>query len=109
MGDGLPLVRGTLDVLVLRALERGPKHGYAVVSDLADLSDGAIQVEDGALYQSLHRMRERGWVRSEWGHAESGKRARFYELTPEGRARLVRDAREWLRYSEAVSKVLGPS
>jgi transcriptional regulator len=109
MGDGLPLVRGTLDVLVLRALERGPKHGYAVVSDLADLSDGAIQVEDGALYQSLHRMRERGWVRSEWGHAESGKRARFYELTPEGRARLERDAREWLRYSEAVSKVLGPS
>lgn len=109
MGEGLPLVRGTLDILVLRALERGPKHGYAVVSELAELSEGAIQVEDGALYQSLHRMRERGWVNSEWGHAESGKRARFYELTPEGRARLERDARAWLRYSEAVRKVLGRS
>lgn len=109
MGGGLPLVRGTLDILVLRALERGPKHGYAVVSELAELSDGAIRVDDGALYQSLHRMREKGWVSSEWGHAESGKRARFYELTAAGRARLERDAREWLLYSDAVRKVLGRS
>ena len=109
MGEGLPLVRGTLDILVLRVLEAGPKHGYQVVSAIADRSDGAIRVEDGALYQCLHRMREKGWLLSEWGHAESGKRARYYELTEAGRERLARDTREWLRYSEAVSKVLKPS
>lgn len=109
MGDGLPLVRGTLDVLILRVLEGGARHGYAVASEIAELSDGALQVDDGALYQSLHRMREKGWVRSEWGHAESGKRAKFYELTDKGRARLKEDVREWLLYSEAVRKVLKPS
>lgn len=108
MGDGIPLVRGTLDILVLRTLVHGPKHGYQVVSEIADRSDGTIQVDDGALYQSLHRMRERGWVRSEWGHAESGKRARFYELTEQGRERLENDAREWRRYADAVHRVLGP-
>lgn len=108
MGDGIPLVRGTLDILVLRTLAQGPKHGYQVVSEIADRSDGTIQVDDGALYQSLHRMRERGWVQSEWGHAESGKRARFYELTEQGRERLDHDAREWRRYADAVQRVLGP-
>jgi PadR family transcriptional regulator PadR len=109
MSEGLPLVRGTLDILVLRVLEAGPRHGYDVVSQIADRSGGEIQVDDGALYQSLHRMREKGWIAAEWGHAESGKRARFYELTPEGRARLGADTRGWLRYSQAVTKVLESS
>lgn len=108
MGDGIPLVRGTLDVLVLRTLEHGARHGYGVATEIASKSDGTIQVDDGALYQSLHRMREKGWVRSEWGHADSGKRAKFYELTSEGREQLARDAREWRLYADAVHKVLGP-
>ena len=69
MTDSLRLLRGTLNVLILRTLEAGPRHGYDIVSAIAHLSDGALRVEDGALYQSLHRMRERGWVRSEWGTA----------------------------------------
>ncbi len=109
MTDPLRLVRGTLDVLILRTLEAGPRHGYDIVSAIADLSDGALVVEDGALYQSLHRMRERGWVRSEWGHGDSGKRARFYELTRRGRGELERETRRWMDYSEAVLKVLRPS
>ena len=108
MTDPLRLLRGTLDVVILRTLEAGPRHGYDIVSALADRSEGALQVEDGALYQSLHRMRERGWVRSEWGHAQSGKRARFYELTPRGRKELQRASREWLDYSDAILKILRP-
>ncbi len=108
MGGGLPLVRGTLDILVLRVLKGGARHGYGVVSAIAKQSEGAIQVEDGALYQSLHRMREKGFVQSEWGHADNGKRARFYELTDTGRERLEKDTSEWFLYSEAVVKVLRP-
>lgn len=109
MTDSLRLLRGTLDVLILRTLEGGPRHGYDIVSAIADRSDGALRIEDGALYQSLHRMRERGWVRSEWGHGDSGKRARFYELTARGRKEFERETRQWLDYSEAVRKVLRPS
>jgi transcriptional regulator len=109
MTESMKLMRGTLDVLVLETLGSGRKHGYEVVAMIADLSDGALQVEDGALYQALHRMRAKGWVSSEWGHAETGKRARFYELTPDGRRRLDEERSRWLDYAEAVRKVLGPS
>lgn len=106
----LPLLRGTLDVLVLRALADAPEplHGYGVVSHLEAVSGGALRVEDGALYQALHRMAERGWVESDWGHAESGKRARFYTLTDEGRTQLRTESVTWVAYAEALLRVLNP-
>lgn len=103
------LLRGTLHILILRALEAGKLHGYGVVSHIEARTGSAFRIEDGALYQALHRMQERGWVDSEWGHAESGKRARFYWLTPAGRKQLAREAADWRTYVEAVSAMLRPS
>jgi PadR family transcriptional regulator PadR len=108
MPNTLPLLRGTLDVLILKTLTRGPLHGYGVVARLEEATEGALQVEDGALYQSLHRMEERGWIESDWGHAENGKRARFYRLTPAGRRRLKAETADWLRYAEIMFRVLRP-
>lgn len=100
------LLRGTLHILILKTLSGGPLHGYAVASEIADRTGGVVSVEDGALYQALHRMQERGWLESEWGHAENGKRARFYRLSEEGKRRLRLETESWLEYVEAVSKVL---
>ncbi len=103
------LLRGTLHVLILRTLAGGSLHGYAIASAMAERSDDVVTLEDGALYQALHRMEERGWLDSEWGHAENGKRARFYRLTPEGRRRLDLETRGWLEYVTAVQKILSPA
>ena len=102
------LLRGTLHVLALRILEQGPLHGYALARRLEDESGGVLGVEDGALYQALHRMEERGWLASEWGHADTGKRARFYRLTAAGRRRLAAETASWVRYADAVLRVLRP-
>lgn len=103
------LLRGTLHVLILRTLAGGPLHGYAIASTMAERSGKVVAVEDGALYQALHRMEERGWLESEWGHADNGKRARFYRLTAEGRRRLEVETRGWLEYVAAVQKILAPA
>ena len=103
------LLRGTLHLLILQTLSDGPLHGYAIVSRIAENSSGAVGIEDGALYQALHRMQERGWLESEWAHAKSGKRARFYQLTEEGRDRLEIETETWVRYADAVFQVLRPA
>jgi PadR family transcriptional regulator, regulatory protein PadR len=100
------LLRGTLHVLILNCLSAGPLHGYAIATRLARRSDGVFDIEDGALYQALHRMEARDWVQSEWGHADNGKRARFYRLTEAGRRQLKLETRSWTQYAEAVFKVL---
>ena len=102
----MKLLRGTLDVLILRTLAKGPAHGYAVVEWIREVTDGAIEVEDGALYTSLHRMEKRGWLRSTWGASDNNRRAKYYELTPEGRKELNSATEDWSRYAEAVFKVL---
>ncbi len=104
--QGLDLLQGTLDVLVLRALSWGTMHGYAVARFIREGSDGSFQILDGALYTSLHRMEERGWVESEWGTSEKGKRAKFYELTAAGRRALRAETASWDRYVSAVAKVM---
>ncbi|HXV85601.1 MAG TPA: PadR family transcriptional regulator [Gemmatimonadales bacterium] len=109
MADSLQLLRGTLDVLILKTLAGNKLHGYAIVSRITDRTNGVLAVDDGALYQSLHRMEEREWVESEWGHADSGKRARFYRLTDSGRRQLRVETSNWLRYAEAVLRVLQPA
>ena len=103
----LGLLQGTLDVLVLKSLSWGPRHGHAVARIIRSTTDGAFEVLDGSLYAALHRMEERGWVEAEWGLSDKGKRAKFYKLTPAGRAQLRSEATAWQRYAEAVAKLLG--
>lgn len=102
----MDLLQGTLDVLVLRTLTAGPRHGYDIARAIKGLSDDVLQVEEGALYPALHRLRARGWVESEWGRSEKNRRAKFYQLTPAGREALAAEARNWDRYAEAVGRVL---
>jgi len=104
--DDLQLLQGTLDVLVLKTLSWGPRHGYAIARWLKDSSNNALNVEDRALYLSLHRMQERGWVESDWGMTENNRRAKYYQLTPEGRQALRERTATWSRYARAVTKVL---
>jgi PadR family transcriptional regulator, regulatory protein PadR len=103
----LQLLQGTLDVLVLKTLTRGALHGYAIVRAIRDTTDAELVVEDRALYVSLHRMEQRGWVKSEWGVSENNRRAKFYVLTTAGRKQLRAQSERWARYATAVSKVLG--
>jgi transcriptional regulator len=100
------LLQGTLDVLILKALSWGPAHGYAVARWLQHITDDVLQVEEGSLYPALHRMERRGWIAAEWGLSENNRRAKFYELTGEGRRQLRLEATTWLRFSDAVGKVL---
>ncbi len=101
------LLQGTLDVLVLKALAHNPRHGYGVAEWVRNTTDGTLQVEDGALYTSLHRMEKRGWIAAEWGISANNRRAKYYSLTDAGRAELAKASGDWARYAEAVFKVLG--
>ena len=102
----LDLLQGTLDVLVLRALSWQPMHGYAVARFIRQGSAQAFKVLDGALYTSLHRMEERGWVESEWGASDKKKRAKFYRLTAAGRRALRSETESWNDYVTAVGRVM---
>jgi transcriptional regulator len=105
--ESLPLLQGTLDILVLKALINGPRHGYGVAQWIRETTDDALQIEEGALYTSLHRLEKRGWLESTWGLSENNRQAKFYSPTPDGIKRLRKGARSWARYADAVSKVLG--
>jgi len=107
--ESLPLLKGTLDLLLLKALSWGPMHGYGIASWLEHQSDGALVVDDSALYQALQRLEGRGLVRAEWGITENNRRARFYKLTAPGRNRLRADAATWLRYTRSVTTILSLS
>jgi transcriptional regulator len=102
----LGLLQGTLDVLILTTLSREPMHGYGISRAVRDRSDGALGIEDAALYQALHRLEHRGLTEAEWGVSENNRRARYYQLTAEGRKQLRNETASWRRYAEAVFKVL---
>ena len=104
--DNLELLKGTLDVLVLKALTWGPRHGYAVARWIDDATRGALQIEEGALYHALHRLEKRGWLSSEWGVSETNRRAKYYALTAAGRRQLAVQTATWTRYAEAVFAAL---
>jgi PadR family transcriptional regulator, regulatory protein PadR len=106
MAGSLELLRGTLDVLVLKTLSWEPQHGYGISKALRAATDEAFQVEEGALYPALRRLEKRGLVEAEWGATETGREARFYRLTQAGRATLESEVRSWSRYVEAMSRVL---
>lgn len=102
----LELLQGTLDVLVLKTLTWGPRHGYAVARWLKEQSDGALEVEDRALYAALHRLEEQGLISAEWGVSENNRKAKYYELTTKGRRALRSKAGDFEDYASAVFKVL---
>jgi transcriptional regulator len=101
------LLQGTLDVLVLKALTWGPRHGHAVARMIRHASGGAFDVLDGSLYAALHRLEERELVEGEWGLSDRGKRAKFYRLTARGRQQLRAESASWRRYAKAVTAMLG--
>lgn len=109
MADDLDLLRGTLDLLVLKTLVPGPMHGYAITAAIRQKTDDAILVEEGALYPSLHRLAAKGLISAEWGFSENNRKARYYELTRTGRRELRSQEAVWRRYVLAVSKVLQPA
>ena len=100
------LLHGTVDVLILKTLSWKPMHGYGVSMWLRDKTNGELVLEDAALYQALHRLEKKGWIAAEWGLSENNRRAKFYQLTDEGRRQLQLEASTWRRYAEAVFKVL---
>jgi transcriptional regulator len=104
------ILQGTLTLLVLRALAaRGPCHGYGLCGFIQSASRDLLRVEEGSLYPALHRMTQAGWLRASWGLSEKGRRARFYEITPRGRARLAAEQEGWERLTRGVALVLRTS
>ena len=102
----LPVLKGTLDLLVLRALSWSPMHGFEIVSWLERAADGALDVEDSALYQAVYRLEERGLLQADWGVTENNRRARYYKITPAGRAHLRAETRNWVSYADTVTNIL---
>ena len=104
--DALPLLKGTLDLLILKTLSWGPMHGYAIATWLEQRSEGTLGIDDSALYQALQRMEGRGLLAAEWGTTENNRQARYYKLTAAGRQRLKSEAETWLRYTKSVTSIL---
>ncbi len=105
----LDLIRGTLDILVLKIISWKPLHGYAISQAIRQQTDDALLVEEGALYPALYRMEDKGWIEAEWRLSENNRRAKFYALTRKGRKRLETQTQTWTAYTAAVSKILGAS
>jgi PadR family transcriptional regulator, regulatory protein PadR len=99
-------LQGALELLVMKMLERGPNHGFAISSFIQQSSNEILRVEAGSLYPALHRMTEAGLLKAQWRHTDAGRRARFYELTAKGRRKLDADREKWQAVSAAVAKML---
>lgn len=107
--EPLDLLHGTVDLLILKALSWEPMHGYGVSREIRERTKGELSIEDAALYKALHRLEAAGDVESEWGASDNNRRAKFYRLTAEGRARLRTEAARWRRYGTAVLKLFEPA
>ena len=101
------LIKGTLDMLILRSLQLGPMHGWGITELIEQRSDNALSVNQGSLYPALYRLVQRRWIRSEWRMTGNGRRARYYILTAQGRAQLAREREEWFRLARGVDLILG--
>jgi PadR family transcriptional regulator PadR len=106
VADELDLLRGTLDLFILKTLTWGPMHGLAVVRWIERVTDSRLQVEEGALYPALHRMEQKGWLDAEWGLTEQNRRAKFYRLTPAGRRQFAVQRSTWERYTRLAAVLL---
>jgi transcriptional regulator len=103
---GLDLPQGTLDLLILRTLELGPNHGWAISERIHQVSSKVLQIQQGSLYPALHRLERRGWIKARWGTSENNRRAKFYELTRAGRKQLETEESDWKKLAAAVAQVL---
>jgi PadR family transcriptional regulator PadR len=102
----LDLLQGTLDLLILRTLQTGPQHGWAISERIQQISQEVLRVNQGSLYPALHRLEHQGWIKAEWGVSELGRRARFYHLTATGRKQLELETETWARMAGAIARVL---
>jgi transcriptional regulator len=100
------ILQGTLDLLILRTLQTGAMHGWAIADRIQQISEDVLQVNQGSLYPALHRLEHRGWIEADWGVSELGRRARFYTLTSAGRRQLALESSEWERMTTAIGRVL---
>ena len=100
------LLQGTLDMLILKSLVGGPRHGYSIAQWIAATTEKALEVEEGSLYPALHRMERRGWIAADWGQSESNRRAKFYQLTQTGKTQLSQAVTMWSRLVSAIDLVL---
>lgn len=106
MTTRIDLLQGTLDLLILRTLATEPRHGWAISERIQALSRDVLRVNQGSLYPALHRLEHQGWIASEWGVSELGRRARFYQLTPAGRKQLRDETEQWTEFTAAVGRVM---
>jgi PadR family transcriptional regulator PadR len=106
--DRLELLQGTLDLLILRTLQLGPAHGYAIAKVIEQSSEDVFLVEEGSLYPALHRLIKRGWITFEEGTSENNRRAKFYRLTPKGKKQLALETSKWEKFVRAMARVLRP-
>jgi PadR family transcriptional regulator PadR len=107
MGKGNPdVLQGTLDLLILKTLARGPQHGYGIAVHIQQVSADVLRVEEGSLYPALHRIEQTGWISSEWGVSGNNRRAKYYRLTALGRKQLAKEEESWDKLTRAVAKVL---
>jgi transcriptional regulator len=106
MGKPSDLLQGTLDLLILKTISLEPKHGWAIAKRIEQVSNDALQITQGALYPALHRLKQQGWIRAEWRSTETGREAKFYNLTKAGRAQLEKELAQWDRLSNAVGLVI---
>lgn len=102
----MELLQGTLDMLVLRVLSGGPMHGWGVAQRIQVLSKDVLQVEEGSIYPALYRMENKGWIKAEWGQSDNNRRAKYYEMTREGRKQLASESRDWTRICEAIGAIM---
>jgi PadR family transcriptional regulator, regulatory protein PadR len=102
----LDLLQGTLDLLILRTLQNGPKHGWDIAERIEQISEHVLEVNQGSLYPALHRLEHQGWIKAETGISELGRRARFYRLTATGRKQLQAESEDWERLTAAIARVL---
>ncbi len=102
----LDMPQGTVDLLILKILALGPRHGWSIAERLHQLSSAALQIKQGSLYPALHRLERRGWLKAAWGSSDNNRRAKYYELTRKGRAQLETEASAWQKLTAAVSQIL---
>jgi transcriptional regulator len=103
---GTDLLHGTLDLLILKLLERSPMNGYSIGKKIEVLTDDALRIEEGSLYPALYRMERRGWLKATWGTSENNRKAKFYQLTRTGKKKLAEQAENWNRFQSAVGKIM---
>jgi PadR family transcriptional regulator, regulatory protein PadR len=104
--EQLDLPQGTLDLLILKTVALGPQHGWAISERLHQISSASLHIKQGSLYPALHRLERRGWIKARWGTSDNNRRAKYYELTKKGRARLDAETSAWRRLTAAIAQVL---